>query len=86
MRTIGITIIVIAVAVLLLLSIQEYFAIGACLDSGKVYEYGTGECRSDIAQAPYIPYFKRFSWLTTSALLAVLAGVACVFAARRNKR
>lgn len=85
MRALGITIILIAAAVLLLDSIQDYFAIDSCLNSGKVYDYNSGECRSDAAHGPYIPYFKRFSWLTTGALIAVLAGIGCVFIGKRHQ-
>jgi hypothetical protein len=86
MRAIGITIIVISVAILLLHSVQEFLAISACFDSGQVYDYSRSECRSDIAGAPYIPYFKRFSWLNTGALLAMLLGVACALAGKRDRQ
>lgn len=85
MRAIGITIIFISVAVLLLHSVQEFLAINACLDSGQVYDYSRSECRSDLTAAPYIPYFKRFSWLNTGALLAMLLGIACVLVGKRDR-
>lgn len=84
MRALGITIILIAAAILLLNAIQDYLAIASCLDSGKAYDYTNGECRSD-AHGPYVPYFKRFSWLTTGALLAVLAGIGCVFVGKQHQ-
>ncbi len=85
MRAIGITIIVISVAVLLLHSVQESLAISACLESGQVYDYSKSECRSDTLPIPYVPYFQRFSWLNTGALLAMLLGVACALVGKRNR-
>ncbi len=86
MRAIGITIIVISVAALLLHSVQEFLAISACLDNGQVYDYSKSECRSDLTAAPYIPYFKRFSWLNTGALLALLLGIGCTLAGKKDRR
>ncbi len=85
MRAIGFTIIVISAAVLLLHSAQEYLAIDACLDSGRVFDYRAGECRSDLSRVSYIPYLKRFSWVNTGALLAMLLGIAFVIIASRKK-
>jgi hypothetical protein len=49
---------------------REFLAADACLDGGKVYDYGAGACRSDIEHFPYSPYLARYWWL-----VAVVAGI-----------
>ncbi len=85
MRSIGITIIVISAAALMLHALQDSLAIDACLESGRVYDYSTDECRADVSQVRYIPYVKRFSLINTGALLAMLLGIASVMMGNRKK-
>lgn len=33
-------------------ALGEFIAVDRCLDAGQVYDYGSGVCRSNIAQAP----------------------------------
>lgn len=36
-------------------AIREFFAVDACLDSGGVYDYASGQCRHDVQRLPFAP-------------------------------
>ena len=84
MRKLGIVLIVGSMAILLLHFAGEYYAVDMCIDSGQVYDYATSHCRDDVDHLPYIPYAKRFSWLISTTIIALLIGVAFVVIGRRR--
>jgi hypothetical protein len=84
MKVFGITLIVLAAAVLSLHFAGEYIAADMCLDHGQVYDYGTSQCRADVDHLPYIPYAKRFSWFIAGSLVVLLLGIVCVVIGKRK--
>jgi hypothetical protein len=84
MRKLGIVMIVGSLAILLMHFAGEYYAADMCIDSGQVYDYATSQCRADVDQLPYIPYAKRFSWLITTTIIALLTGIAFVVIGRKK--
>jgi hypothetical protein len=55
---------------------SEFLAIDRCLDSGGVFDYTAGRCRSDVEHLPISPlhYIVRYWWLVLGVGIMVIAG------------
>jgi hypothetical protein len=67
-------------------AVKHVLAVDACLDSGRVFDYRSSACRSDLTTAP-VPHWSRNPELAGPAIGLVAAGiVAAVGVASRRVR
>lgn len=78
MKKLGYFLIFISVAFVVYNWLGEFMVIDMCLDAGKVYDYATSTCRSDIHTSEYIPYTTRFVWELMFSLFGVVVGVTLI--------
>jgi len=76
MKLVGRALIWIPLALLLGHCGSEFLAVDRCLDSGGVFDYTAGKCRSDVEHLPYRPdlYVVRYWWLVLGVIGMVSVG------------
>ena len=71
-------------AVLLVHYGTEFLSVDSCLDSGGVYNYTHGRCRTDVQTLPYVPYLARHCVFSTIVAVVSLGGVILFVSTRRK--
>lgn len=62
----------------------EFLAIDHCLDTGNVYDFEQGICRSDVLHMPYVPYLERsWPWLVSASVGFILGVVLLLVVGRK---
>src|SRR5213594_2655260 len=74
MKSVGRALIWIPLALLLGHCGSEFLAVDRCLDSGGVFDYTVGKCRSDVEHLPNSPYIVRHWSLVLGVIGMVIAG------------
>jgi hypothetical protein len=84
MRSIAPWLVILPLVLLLGHCSREFLAIDACLDAGKVYDYASGICRSDVQHLPYVPYIERWWHLLLGAAASIGVGIFALITRREN--